>query len=146
MPMLKIKKQLNFLIIEDDQLSRLTLLNLLKDYGIVTEASDSKKAIELIQENNFDLAFIDLDLDDGDLKGLEIISPASKKGVYSVVLSGREEDGCIEDAYTKGCQDYLVKPFNKASLEMVLKKFTLIEGKGVLKKVLPLTTLHKMNL
>lgn len=134
--MLKIKKQLNFLIIEDDQLSRLTLSNLLKEYGLVTEASDSKKAIELIQENQFDMAFIDLDLEDGDLKGLEIISPASKKGIYPVVLSGREEDGCIEEAYLKGCQDYLVKPFNKASLDMVLKKFSLIDGKGALRKVL----------
>lgn len=134
--MLKIKKQLNFLIIEDEKLTRLTLSNLLKDYGLVTEAFDSKKAIELIQENQFDMAFIDLDLEDGDLKGLEIISPAFKKGIYPVVLSGREEDSCIEEAYLKGCQDYLVKPFNKASLDMVLKKFSLIDGKGALRKVL----------
>lgn len=134
--MKKLKKQLNFLIVEDDQLSRLTLSNLLKEHGLVFEATDSKLATELIQDGHFDMAFIDLDLEDGDLKGLEIISPASKKGIYPVVLSGREEDGCIEEAYLKGCQDYLVKPFNKASLEMVLKKFSLLEGKGALRKVL----------
>ena len=134
--MLKLKKQMNFLIIEDDQLSRLTLSNLLKEYGLVYEAKYSQSAIDLINDGQFDMAFIDLDLEDGDLKGLEIISPASRKGIYPVVLSGREEDGCIEEAYLKGCQDYLVKPFNKASLDMVLKKFSLIEGKGTLRKVL----------
>ncbi|MCO4795479.1 MAG: sigma-54-dependent Fis family transcriptional regulator [Bacteriovoracaceae bacterium] len=134
--MLKIKKQLNFLITEDDQLSRLTLSNMLKNYGQVFEATNAKAALELIADGQFDMAFIDLDLEDGDLKGLEIIGPASKKGIYPVVLSGREEESCIEEAYLKGCQDYLVKPFDKSSLEMVLKKFSLLQGKGILKKVL----------
>jgi len=127
------KKHLEFLVIEDDELSRLSLTTMLKDHGSVTEAPSAKEAKALLATKEFDLAFIDLDLEE-DLIGLDLIDLVVANKAYAVVLSGRQEDECIEEAYTRGCQDYLNKPFAKEALELVMKKFNFLQGQGKLSK------------
>lgn len=115
-------KKLNILLIEDDLLSRLSLKSRLEVFAHVTEAVTSIEAISLIQTKTFDFAFVDLDLE-AELVGLTIVKELKKKNIHSVVLSGREDDSIIEQAYLSGCNDYLSKPFTKTSIEAVLKRF-----------------------
>jgi len=126
-------KKISFLVVEDDQLARMTLVENLKEYGIVSEAKNSKEAFEHLENAHFDVAWVDLDLDE-DLEGLTIIPKCKQKGIYTVVLSGREEDECIEEAYEKGCDDFLSKPFELDSLKLVLRKYEAIGNAGKLKK------------
>jgi DNA-binding NtrC family response regulator len=126
------KKTLNFLVLEDDDLARLTLVTQLKEFGLVREATNSKMAIELLQSEKFDIAWIDLDLEE-DLAGLNVIPYAVQSKAYSVVLSGREEDEYIQEAYEKGCEDYLSKPFEKESLSLVLRKFKVLRSENKLR-------------
>ncbi len=127
------KKHLEFLVIEDDELARLSLTTMLKDLGSVSEAPTAKEAKALLASKEFDLAFIDLDLEE-DLIGLELIELVVANKAYAIVLSGRQEDDCIEEAYTRGCQDYLNKPFAKEALTLVMKKFNFLQGQGKLRK------------
>lgn len=90
--------------------------------GEVLEAPSRKDALILIKERDFDLAFVDLDLE-AELAGLDIIAALKEKNIYSVVLSGREDESVIEQAYLNGCRDYLAKPFTKSSIELIFKKF-----------------------
>lgn len=115
-------KKLNILLIEDDLLSRLSLKSRLEVFAHVTEAVSSTEAISLIQTQSFDFAFVDLDLE-AELVGLTIVKELKKKNIHSVVLSGREDDSVIEEAYLSGCNDYLSKPFTKASIDAVIKRF-----------------------
>jgi DNA-binding NtrC family response regulator len=110
------------LLIEDDLLSRISLRTRLESLGIVLDVPTSKEAATLIEERHFDLAFVDLDLET-ELAGLDLIRLLKEKKIYSVVLSGREDESVIEEAYRLGCRDYLSKPFTKSSIELVLKKF-----------------------
>lgn len=126
------KKVLNFLVIEDDALSRLNLVTLLKEHGLVREAENSEQAKKLLSEESFDLAWIDLDLEK-DLAGLDLIPLVKNKRTYPVVLSGREEDENIEEAYKRGCEDYLSKPFDKDALNLVLRKFKVLSKESVLR-------------
>jgi DNA-binding NtrC family response regulator len=114
--------KLKILIVEDDLLSRLTLKSRLESQGEVREASSMKEAIELIENSQFDLAFVDLDLE-AELAGLDIVTALSKEKTYTVVLSGREDESVIENAYQRGCRDFLSKPFSKNGLELIFKKF-----------------------
>lgn len=116
------------LIVEDDLLSRLSLKSRLDCEGEVFEASSRVEALELIENNLFDLSFVDLDLE-LKLEGFEIIKKLKEKNTHVVVLSGREAEEIIEQAYKLGCQDYLAKPFSKKSLELVFKKFSSIINK-----------------
>ncbi|OUR93675.1 hypothetical protein A9Q84_19620 [Halobacteriovorax marinus] len=127
------KKTLNFLVLEDDDLARLNLVSLLKEHGLVREARNSKEAFDYLNSETFDIAWIDLDLE-VDLIGLEVVPEAVRNGAYSVVLSGREEDEYIEEAYNRGCEDYLSKPFDKESLLLVLRKYKILSSEGKLRK------------
>jgi DNA-binding NtrC family response regulator len=126
------KKTLNFLVLEDDDLARLNLVTHLKEFGLVRETTNSKDAIELLRNEKFDIAWIDLDLEE-DLAGLKVVPVAVESRAYAVVLSGREEDEYIEEAYEKGCEDYLSKPFEKDSLNLVLRKYKILKGENKLR-------------
>jgi DNA-binding NtrC family response regulator len=115
-------KKLSILLIEDDLLSRLSLKSRLDPIATVTEATSSQEAIAFIQAGKFDFAFVDLDLE-AELVGLSIVKELKKKNIHSVVLSGREDDSVIEEAYLSGCNDYLSKPFTKGSIDAVLSRF-----------------------
>ena len=115
-------KKLNILLVEDDLLSRLSLKSRLENYAVVTEAVNSIEAIAFAQDFDFDLAFVDLDLE-AELAGLNVVQALKAKNIHAIVLSGREDDSVITKAYTLGCQDFLSKPFTKLSIEAVLNKF-----------------------
>ncbi|MBY0414407.1 MAG: response regulator, partial [Bdellovibrionales bacterium] len=116
------KKKLKILLIEDDLLSRLSLKSRLEAFAVVTEATNSEEAMTAIHGKEFDFAFVDLDLEK-ELIGLTLIKELKKNNVHCVVLSGREDDSIIEEAYNLGCQDFLSKPFTKASIDAVIKRF-----------------------
>jgi DNA-binding NtrC family response regulator len=122
-------KTLKILIVEDDLLSRLSLKSRLDYIGEVREASSKEEALSLIENNFFDLAFVDLDLE-SQLAGLDIVVKLSEKKTYTVVLSGREDERVIENAYQLGCRDYLSKPFTKTSLELIFKKYSSVINKN----------------
>lgn len=115
-------KKLNILLVEDDLLSRLSLKCRLENQAVVVEAVTSIEALTFIEELEFDLAFVDLDLE-AELVGLKIVGALKNKKIHTVVLSGREDDSVIEAAYALGCHDFLSKPFTKGSIEAVLNKF-----------------------
>jgi DNA-binding NtrC family response regulator len=132
-----ILKNLEIMVVEDDELQRLALTQNLKDLGSICEAESKKEALKILDDRmKLDLVFLDLDLLDGDLLGLELIKPALATGAYVVVLSGRQEDEFIITAYENGCHDYLSKPFNKKSLELVLNKYSMVKSKGELRDFL----------
>lgn len=117
------------LLVEDDLLSRLSLKSRLEHLGEVLEAPSRKDAVILLKDRDFDLAFVDLDLET-ELAGLDVIEILKEKNIYSVVLSGRDDEGVIEQAYVKGCRDYLAKPFTKTSIELIFKKFAAEKNKN----------------
>ncbi len=121
----------NILVVEDDELSRITLKCLLDSFGSVDEAENSISAIKKINNKKYDIVFIDLDLE-SELAGFNIISVARMRNCYTIVLSGREENIYIQRAYEQGCHDFLSKPFDHRSLDLVMGKFDIIQNQSVL--------------
>lgn len=118
--------KLKILIVEDDLLSRLSLKARLESMGEVKDVSSQEEAYSLLENcsaDYFDLAFLDLDLE-SELAGLSILKKIDTKKTYTVVLSGREDESVIEQAYQNGCRDYLSKPFTKTSIELIFKKYS----------------------
>ena len=121
------EKKLTILLVEDDLLSRISLKARLENVATVVEAVTSLEAISFSETNSFDLAFVDLDLE-AELAGLNVVRALKLKNIHTVVLSGREDDSVIEEAYLLGCQDFLSKPFTKTSIDSVLNKFKNSKG------------------
>lgn len=113
---------MNFLIIEDDELTRLALMRHLGPFGTVSSFdsfSDFKASIR--PDDLFDFLFLDLDLEERGL-GLQVLRDFSSNFKYKVVLSGREESHIIQEAYQLGANDFLSKPFGHKEVQWLLNQ------------------------
>ncbi len=116
------KNSLKILIVEDDELSRISLENRLLIHGCVQSFNNSKEANIALSSNKFDLVFIDLDLESS-LAGLNILKKCSNDTSYKVIVSAREENEIVSQAYELGCHDFMAKPFKNSTLESVMNRF-----------------------
>lgn len=124
-------KPLRFLVVEDDLLTRLGLVNLLKNKGTCFEAASQSEAFLKAKEKNITMAFVDLDLEEN-LSGLKVVEEFVRRGIYTVVLSGHEGEETIRLAYEKGCKDYLVKPLRAEALNAILSKVSFVQEENLL--------------
>lgn len=147
---------LKILIVDDEKLSRIKIRSHLSNHQVV-EAGTYEDAVSKLNQN-FDLCFIDLNLDNSgvELLGFEVLKIAVSKGIYSVVMSSLQEDDIVEHAYEIGCNDFYAKGLEKASISDTLNRYLLTkndylenhffkeifptkskEQKAIIKKIIP---------
>ena len=80
---------------------------------------------EMIQETEYDLIFVDLNIPE--ISGFELIEKLSKdentKAIPVVVISALPEDGLIDEVLSAGAQLFLEKPVALVDLFSVIEKF-----------------------
>lgn len=116
------KINLKILIVDDDSYFRLGLSSILSNYGILTEAANEEQALDLIKKEHFDLALIDMQMDNND-SGLTVLQAAVKKNIHSIILSSYDNDEVTEKAYEYGCHHFLTKLNYSTSLEPYIIKY-----------------------
>lgn len=111
---------INAVIVEDSELARLELKNLLQahpDIKIIAEAEDVESAIACIKAHSPDLVFMDIDLPGGNafdiLAELELVPPI----IFTTAF-----DKFALDAFEFNTVDYLLKPIKKDRLDKALAK------------------------
>jgi DNA-binding response OmpR family regulator len=107
------------LIVEDDIQLNTTLRKYLElhKYQVVS-IYDGKEAIDIIGKEKFDLYIIDINLPSVD--GIELIEYIRKKDIINPIImitASLEIDNFIQ-AYEKGCNEYIKKPFHFKELEI----------------------------
>jgi len=92
-----------------------------KGYEVITVNSGSD-AVDLVQEQNFDIIFLDENMPG--MSGLEALSEikASKPSIPVVMITKSEEESIMEDAIGSKISDYLIKPVNPNQILLSLKK------------------------
>jgi DNA-binding response OmpR family regulator len=117
------------LIVEDDtQITKSLRLNL-KFAGHDTEAADTAGlAWRKLQDNHYDVVFLDIGLPDG--SGLDLCQKIRESGndVPILFISARTDESTVVKGITSGGDDYLRKPFGmeelKARMNKIVRKFT----------------------
>lgn len=109
---------MHILIADDEDEMRHFLKEFLTGHGhSVDGAADGKKALELLQQNTYDLAFLDHDMPE--MTGLELAKYIKKNHlkIKVVLISGYP---LLKDFFVKamGTDSFLTKPF---TLEQLLK-------------------------
>jgi PAS domain S-box-containing protein len=119
-------KGLRILAVEDNELNRMVLQVILKKCEVVvTIAHNGQEAIKLIQEQEFDLVLMDVQMPIVD--GLEATKYIREELNLSTPIIGlsanamREE---VEICKQAGMNDYLVKPYSERVLVEVMKKWS----------------------
>ncbi len=115
--------KLSILVVEDDPIARQAMQDHLVAHQ-VDFAHDSGTARQKLQSGGHDICFIDLNLGEKDkTSGLQLISVAADKGVYSVVMSGHDSQAMVEKAYTLGCRDFYPKGNEQSNVGAVISRY-----------------------
>jgi len=115
------------LIADDSATMRAMLVSIVEslgDYQIV-EASSGFEALRLLPRGPVDLILTDINMPD--INGLELISYLRKNlnykdiPVFIISTEGSAKD--IEKGKQLGADEYVVKPFSPASLQLLINKY-----------------------
>jgi len=127
------------LVVDDEVVSRKKMQVILKKYGDCIAFNNGADAIEefrksLKMKNHFDLIALDVSMPNMDgpdvLKVIRSIEenykiPPNKRTIVIMVTADSNQKTVVS-SIKAGCNDYLVKPFNKDIVREKLKKFNLI--------------------
>lgn len=92
-----------------------------KGYALTT-VNNGSEAIDLIDENDFDIIFLDENMPG--LSGIETLSIIKTKypSIPVVMITKSEEEAIMEEAIGSKIADYLIKPVNPNQILLCLKK------------------------
>jgi len=116
-------KGLRILAVEDNELNRMVLQVILKKCEVVVSiAHNGQEAINLIQEQEFDLVLMDVQMPivDG-LEATKYIREELKLTIPIIGLSANAMREEVEICKQAGMNDYLVKPYSERALVEVMK-------------------------
>ena len=114
---------IKILTVDDDAISLKVLGNFLKQFGFdAVTASDGFKALELVNNIEFDLIISDLMMPLMD--GIELLSELRKRNVLApfIVITACGSIETAVDAMRNGAFDYLEKPYKSDSLQMTVQR------------------------
>lgn len=106
----------NILIVEDDSSLNAGLCRALHATDIHTESCDSIEAArKRLQQNEYDLVILDVNLPDGD--GFDLLAEIKTRYTCSVImLTANDLESDIVAGLELGADDYITKPFSLAVL------------------------------
>ncbi len=104
-------RRYEIMLVDDDPFILASIgKNLSSDGYNVTEAQSGEKAIELLNNNSFDLIITDQVM--GEVDGIHVLKNAKERDplTMTIVLTGYEMLSSVIDALRLGADDYLLKP------------------------------------
>lgn len=117
---MSVNRNMRILVVDDAQTMRRIVVNLLQQLGFsnLTEAEDGARAWERLSHERVDMVISDLTMPQMD--GLELLRRVRGNPTYKampfimVTAEGRRER--VVEAVRAGASNYIVKPFNAATL------------------------------
>ena len=127
----------SIMIVEDDYIQRETLKKLILSINSslnIYEAESESQALDLISKNHIDMFFIDIQLKDS--SGLELALNIRKisKYKFNLIVFVTTYMEYITQAFKQThCYDYILKPYNKSSIESIVQTMDLYDKKDLIK-------------
>ncbi len=121
-PARQFNKPSSFLVVEDDQRARESLVTLLqKQWSDITQAVDGEEAISLIQQRQFNLIILDLNMPKK--SGEHVLAFIKDKNIQTtvIVLSGETSINKVTEAIRLGAYDIFKKPYSFDELEHAIR-------------------------
>ena len=129
------EKRIRTVLVDDEKNSLIILHKLLEKYApqveIVATAQSVKEGIEIINEYEPELVFLDISMPDGD--GFEVIEKVEFKN-FQVIFSTAYDQYAIR-AFEVAALHYILKPVNPDDLVESLKRFESIEEENLSDKI-----------
>ena len=120
---IKRTKTLKLLYVEDDEISRLSIKDLLSSFFTsITVTKDGKEGLKQFQENDFDIILSDINMPK--LNGIDMVIEIRKlnKEIPVIFLSAHNESKYLSEGIKLGVDSFLLKPLSLDSLSLALYK------------------------
>ncbi len=119
------KRGCTVLIVDDASFMRTVLRDIVKSNGLasqIIEAGDGVEGVKNYQRYRPDLVTMDINMPKAD--GIQALRAIMKldPGAKVVMVSSVEQKEIVQDAMKIGARDYVVKPFDRSSVPLVLNK------------------------
>jgi DNA-binding LytR/AlgR family response regulator len=127
-------KDLQILLVEDDRSAALDVEMLLDEMGIILAAimNNAEDALDFIYHEQPDLIIMDIGLK-GEKTGLEVAKEISHLRIPIIFTTSYSDQKIFEDSKSAYSFGYLIKPFNKISLQSALEQaFKVLFSEGAL--------------
>lgn len=113
------------LVADDASFMRTVLKDILKSNGLasdIIEAPDGVEAVRQYMKHKPDLVTMDVNMPKADgiqaLKGIMKVNP----NACVVMVTSVEQKHVVQDAMKSGARDYIIKPFDRANVGLVLNR------------------------
>jgi len=121
------------LYIEDDLTSAKYLTEFLQEYGFEVEHTDTiTSGLSLLNQSDFDLILLDLNLPDFD--GFELLKSSDSTALPIIIISALNDTNTKVKAFRYGASDFMVKPIDLLELEARIWSHLKRYGKIEIKK------------
>lgn len=117
-------KNAKILVVDDELILRTALQGILSSQGFEVKTCESgKKALSLLQQEDFHLALVDVRLPD--INGLDLLQEIKKISPETgvIIITAYAEVKSAVKAIKDGAFDYLSKPFQEEELLITIEKF-----------------------
>ncbi|MDE5562006.1 MAG: diguanylate cyclase [Clostridiales bacterium] len=124
------KSKKTILIVDDSELNRSLLSDMLFDDFNIIEAEDGTEAVMILQERELEISLILLDIVMPNMDGFEVLAMMNKKGwintIPVIMISAETGSAYIDRAYDLGAVDYISRPFDERTVKhRVMSNFML---------------------
>ena len=120
-----IPQEKKILVVDDASFMRTVLKDIVKGNGLATEvieAADGIEGVKAYQAQKPDLVTMDVNMPRADgiqaLRAIMKIDPTAKV----IMVTSIEQKQVVQDAMKIGARDYIVKPFDRSNVGLVMNK------------------------
>lgn len=104
------------LIVDDSEMNREILREMLKDDYDILEAASGEDGLEAIRQHGELISLVLLDIMMPGINGFEVLSQMSRDGIIDdipvIMISSEDSDDSVLRAYELGASDYIGRPFD----------------------------------
>lgn len=104
------------LIVDDSEMNRVILSEMLKDEYCILEADNGRAALDIVDRYGDELSLVLLDIVMPGISGFEVLAGLSRRSVGDnlpvIMISSEDSDDMVLRAYELGASDYINRPFD----------------------------------
>lgn len=123
----------NILIVDDVEINRAILTDMLGDEYCILEAADGMEAVKILQKSHLEISLVLLDLMMPRMDGFEVLAMMNKAGWIEntpvITISSENAPGVIDHAYDLGATDYINRPFDEKTVQRRVRNTIMLYNK-----------------
>ncbi|MFT5166089.1 MAG: two-component system LytT family response regulator [Saprospiraceae bacterium] len=135
--MIEDRKNLNVVLIDDEEKSRLILKQLIEEYipdvTVVAMAADVPEGVKMIQEHNPDVIFLDIEMPG--YSGFSLIEYFDEINPSTAPRSGYDPGRSFKIVFITAYEKYAIKAYKAAAFGYLLKPIDIDELIDIFKKL-----------